>query len=258
MPGFMTRIQRLLPGLIFPALLLAALEFASRAGLVNKTFIPPPSRIFDQLVTIVTSGAMFKPLAETLSVMFAGYAIGCAAAIFLGILMGYYRPIFLLFEPLVETLRPIPKSALVPLLMLLLGLGTGMKITSVALGTFFPVLINTLQGVRAVDPVMSDMGRTFGYRGASLLFRIFLPASAPYILAGMRISLAIALIVIIIAEMLSSSQGLGTLILALQRSFMVPESYAWLVIVAVFGFLLNTLFVWLERRLTFWKTPASG
>jgi ABC-type nitrate/sulfonate/bicarbonate transport system permease component len=108
-----------------------------------------------------------------------------------------------------------------------------MKVTVVALAAFFPVLINTVQGVRAVDPVVTDMARTFGHSGLAVLWRILLPASAPYILAGMRISLGISLVVVIIAEMISSSGGLGDLILDMQRSFQVTDSYAWLVIVAV-------------------------
>jgi ABC-type nitrate/sulfonate/bicarbonate transport system permease component len=251
------RLVGLLPGFALIAALIALLEVAAQSGWVNKIFVPPPSAIAIQVWDIVTTGAMAQPLTETVTVLFAGYGIGCAAAIVTGILMGYYRPVFLLLEPITEMLRPIPKTALVPLLMLLLGLGASMKITSVALSTFFPVLINTLQGVRAVDPVMSDMARTFGHKGAPLLWRIFLPAAAPYILTGMRISLAIALIVVVIAEMLSSSGGLGALILDMQRTFLVTKSYAWLVIVAVLGFGLNAVFVWAERRATFWSTPSA-
>jgi ABC-type nitrate/sulfonate/bicarbonate transport system permease component len=154
-------------------------------------------------------------------------------------------------------LRPMPKPALVPVLILLLGLGNGMKITVVVLAAFFPVLINTVQGVRAVDPVMTDMARTFGHRGPALLRRVLFPASAPYLFAGMRISLGISLVVVIIAEMISSTGGLGDLILDMQRSFLVTDTYAWLVIVAVLGFGLNLLFRWAERRATFWTAPGA-
>jgi NitT/TauT family transport system permease protein len=189
--------------------------------------------------------------------MFSGYGLGCAAAVALGILMGYYRRLYNLLEPLTEFLRPLPKVTLLPVLILFLGLGATMKVTIVALAAFFPVLINTVQGVRAVDPVVTDMARTFGHSGFAVLRRILLPASAPYILSGMRISLGISLVVVIIAEMLSGTGGLGDVILEAQRRFLVVDSYSWLVVVAAFGFCLNALFVWAERRSTFWVAPAS-
>jgi ABC-type nitrate/sulfonate/bicarbonate transport system permease component len=172
--------------------------------------------------------------------------------------MGNSRRLYNLFEPLVELLRPIPKAALLPALILFLGVGASMKITIVALAAFFPVLINTVQGVRAVEPVLTDMARTYGHSDTAVLMRILLPSSAPYILAGMRISLGISLIVVIIAEMLSASGGLGDVIIHGQRMFLVVDSYAWIVVVAALGFLLNALFRWAERRTTFWVAPSSG
>jgi ABC-type nitrate/sulfonate/bicarbonate transport system permease component len=251
------RLVRAVPGVLFLALLVIALEIAVRTGAADKSFVPAPSAVASLIGSLLGSGSIWPPLAETTLLLFAGYGAGCALAIALGALMGYYRPVYLLFEPITELLRPIPKPALVPVLLLLLGLGTAMKVTVVALAAFFPVLINTIQGVRAVDPVLTDTARTFGHGDLAVLLRILLPASAPYILAGMRISLGISLVVLIIAEMVSGTGGLGDLILDMQRQFAVTESYAWLVIVAVLGFGLNLLFRWAERRLTFWSAPPS-
>jgi ABC-type nitrate/sulfonate/bicarbonate transport system permease component len=131
-----------------------------------------------------------------------------------------------------------------------------MEITIIALSSFFPVLINTIQGVRGVDPTMVDTARTFGYGTRAIWLRILLPASVPFILAGMRISLGIGLVMVIIAEMLSGTGGLGDVILSAQRSFKVKDSYAWLVVLAVFGFALIALFDWAERRLSFWHAPG--
>jgi ABC-type nitrate/sulfonate/bicarbonate transport system permease component len=171
--------------------------------------------------------------------------------------MGNYRRVYNLFEPLIESIRPIPKAALLPALILFLGFGPAMKVTLVALAAFFPVLINTIQGVRSVDPVLTDMARTYGHSGMTVLWRILMPASAPYILSGMRISLGICLIVVIIAEMVSGTGGLGDVIVHGQRMFLVVDSYAWLIVVAALGFALNMLFRWAERRTTFWVAPAS-
>ena len=251
------RMVAALLGAVVPVTALAVLEIASRRGWVNPTFLPPPSTIFAAFWGIITSGGFAAPLAQTLLLLFTGYGIGCLAAIALGVLMGSSRPIFNLFEPLTELLRPLPKPALLPVLILFLGLGARMEITIVALGCFFPVLINTIQGVRAVEPTMINTARTFGHGTMTILRRILLPASAPYILAGMRISLGLGLILVVTAEMIAGSGGLGDSILSAQRTFLVKESYAWLIVLALLGLLLTWLFTWVERRLAFWNAPQA-
>ncbi len=244
-------------GIIVPLGALIVLEIASRRGWVNPTFLPPPAAILATFWGIITSGSFGAPLALTLLLLFIGYGIGCVPAIALGILMGSSRPIFNLFEPLIELLRPLPKPALLPALILFLGLGARMEITIVALGCFFPVLINTIQGVRAVEPTMINTARTFGHGTMAIWRRILLPASAPYILAGMRISLGLGLILVVTAEMIAGSGGLGDSILSAQRTFLVKESYAWLVMLALLGLLLTWLFTWVERRVAFWNAPPA-
>ncbi|MGH7034369.1 MAG: ABC transporter permease [Stellaceae bacterium] len=244
-------------GVVVPVGLLLCLEVASRGGLVDPTFLPPPSAILATVWGIVASGSFLAPLAQTIAFLVVGYGTGCVAAITLGILMGYSRAVYNLFEPLVELLRPLPKAALLPVLILFLGLGAKMEITIVALGCFFPVLINTLQGVRAVEPTMIDTARTFGHGTFAIWRRILVPASAPYILAGMRVSLGLGLILVVTAEMIAGSGGLGDAILSAQRTFRVKESYAWLVVLAALGLVLTGLFSWLERRIAFWNAPST-
>lgn len=257
MPKGRERMTAVMLGIALPLAGLVALEIASRSGWVNPTFLPPPSTILASFWGIIASGSFIAPLAQTLLLLFAGYGIGCLAAIVLGVLMGSSRPIFNLFEPLTELLRPLPKPALLPALILFLGLGARMEITIVALGCFFPVLINTIQGVRAVEPTMINTARTFGHGTMAIWRRILLPASAPYILAGMRISLGLGLILVVTAEMIAGSGGLGDSILSAQRTFLVKESYAWLVVLALLGLLLTWLFTWVERRLAFWNAPQA-
>lgn len=251
------RLGIIVAGCAVPVVLLLCLEFAARDHLVNPTFLPPPSAIIETFWGIVSSGGFVAPLAQTILFLFVGYGIGCVAAIVLGILMGYSRPIYNLFEPLTELLRPLPKPALLPALILFLGLGAKMEITIVALGCFFPVLINTLQGVRAVEPTMINTARTFGHGTFAIWRRILLPASAPYILAGMRVSLGLGLILVVTAEMISGTGGLGDAILGAQRTFLVKESYAWLIVLALLGLLLTWLFTWVEKRLAFWNAPQA-
>jgi ABC-type nitrate/sulfonate/bicarbonate transport system permease component len=151
-----------------------------------------------------------------------------------------------------ESLRPMPKAALLPVLMLFLGIDTTMKVTAIVLSTFFPVLINTMQGVRGVDPVLIATGRTFGLSRFAITRKIVLPAAFPYILAGMRIGVALALLVTILAEMLAGTGGLGFIIIDNQRSFLIRQMYSWLVILALLGLCLNAAMNFAERRLAPW------
>jgi ABC-type nitrate/sulfonate/bicarbonate transport system permease component len=236
-------------GLVTFLAILAVWETVSASGQVNPALLPPPSRVLPLVWQILASGSLVAPLADTLSLLALGYGIGCALACALGLAMGWSAWLFRLLEPLAELIRPIPKPALIPPLFLFLGLGTATKVTVVALAAFFPVLINTLQAVRGVDPVMVGTARTFGYSRSETLFNTVLPAALPMILTGMRVSLGLSLVLVILAEMLVNSNGIGYLILDMQRSFRVPEMYAWIIIVGLLGLLLNSVFEWIEGKL---------
>nr|WP_314075760.1 ABC transporter permease [uncultured Roseococcus sp.] len=246
-----------LPGLLVLGLILLGLELAVETGWVRRALMPPPTAIALTLWDLLTSGEFVAPLLATMELVFTGFAIGSALGIAGGLAMGWFPAVFRLLEPLVELMRPIPKAALVPPLMLFLGIGTTMKVTSVALAVLFPVLVNTLQGVRGTDRVMLDAARTHGWGTAHTLRHLVLPAALPFILAGMRISLGLALVLAVLAEMLSGQGGLGFLILDMQRSFLIRQMYAWLIILAVLGLALNGLFLLAERRALHWQPQSN-
>jgi ABC-type nitrate/sulfonate/bicarbonate transport system permease component len=254
MSALRLRARALLPGLAFIAFWIAALEVAARAGWVNKLFSPFPSQIATQLGRVVGAPAFLDALASTVGLLAVGYLLACTVGVLLGLAMGYHRPTYALLEPTLELLRPIPKPALLPPLILLLGLGAPMKIAIIFLGAVFPVLINTIQGARTVDPVLVDVARTFRRGTLRTVFRVILPASLPMILAGMRVSLGLGLILVILSEMLTGSHGLGAQLVDAQRAFRVQEMYAWTVVLAVLGLALALSFDALERRLIFWSS----
>ncbi len=238
-------------------LALVAVEAAVRGGHVNAALIPAPTAVAQRVAAIVSSGEIHAPLGATLYLLFTAYFAASALAILVGLLMGRFRPLYNLLEPLVEVLRPLPKPALLPPLILFLGLGDPMKLSVVGLGVFFPVLVNAVQGVRGVDPVLVDTGRTFRCGRLALLVKIVLPAALPLILAGMRVALGLGLILVVIAEMLAGTGGLGYLIIDMQRSFRVRDMYAWIVILAVLGYALNAVFLVLERRVIHWAIART-
>jgi ABC-type nitrate/sulfonate/bicarbonate transport system permease component len=240
-------------GLLSIVTVLGAWEWAGRTGRLNPVLMPRPSLIAEVLWRILSSGEFLGPLGHTLLLFGIGYGLACLIGITLGLLMGYSPAVYGLFEPLVELIRPLPKSALVPALFLFLGIGSATMITVVVLAVVFPVLINTLQGVRGIDPVLLDTARTFHCSRRRTILRVVLPAAMPMILAGMRVGLGLGLVLVILAEMLAGESGLGYLILDLQRSFQIREMYAWIAILAALGGGLAFIFDWTDRRLVPWR-----
>jgi ABC-type nitrate/sulfonate/bicarbonate transport system permease component len=232
---------------------LALWELVSDTHLANPALLPPPSTTFRAAWALVRSGAVLGPLARSLSLLAAGYTIAVAVGVGLGLAMGCSRAIYGLFEPLIELMRPIPKTALVPPLFLFLGIGTTTMVTIVAVGCFFPVLINTVQGVHGIDPVLLDTARTFRRPRGRTVVEVILPATLPMIVTGMRVSLALGLILVVVAEMLAGTGGVGFLILDMQRSFDIVAMFAWLLILAVLGLALSLLFDFVETRAVPWR-----
>lgn len=228
-------------------------EGVSRSGLVNGVLLPPPSRIFPALWDILSSGDFVSPLLSTLGMLAIGYSIACLLGVALGVAMGFSNRIYYLLEPLVELVRPIPKPALIPVFVLFLGIGAPMKITMVALAALFPVLINTLQGVRGVDPVLLGTAKTLGCSKAATIRKFIIPAALPLILTGMRVSLGMGLVLVILSEMLAADRGIGFLILDLERSFQVQQMYAWIFILAAVGLALNAAFEYVEDKVVPWR-----
>ena len=233
-------------------------EVLSRARVLNPQFFPPVTDILGTFVALWQNNVFPGHLATTLWRMAVGYAVAAALGTGLGLLMGRWRAVYDLFEPLVEFLRPMPPVALIPVLILLVGIGDEMKIIIVAFASLFPVLLNTVEGVRGVHPTLLDVARTFRYGEADLLRRVILPAALPQIMAGLRISLAIALIVALVSEMIGATAGLGYFVLQAQRGLRIRDMYAAIVLLALLGFTLNWLFLLVEARVLAWHRASTG
>jgi ABC-type nitrate/sulfonate/bicarbonate transport system permease component len=229
----------------------------SAAHWVNSPNWPPVTAVFEALVGGVRSGELLDIFGSSLYRMAVGYAIGIAVALVVGLLMASVRLVYLALEPLVELLRPIPIPAIVPPLILLLGIDDALKIFIVAFASFFPVLINTVGGVRAVDPVAINVARTLRVGRLRTVTRVVLPASLPYILAGMRVSLALALIVTVVAEMIAGSAGIGYYLMTMQYAMRSADMYAAILVLAAVGYCLNRGFLTVERRLLHWYRSAD-
>src|SRR5882724_2274108 len=239
-------------GVAFIVLLLVLWEIAAASGVMPVMSFPRMSEILATWERLIVSGELPGELVPSLWRMFAGYFIGVALGVAIGLLMGYVRFFYNLLEPITEVLRPIPSPAYLPIMILFLGIDDEMKIFMIAFASVFPVLLNTYSGVRSVDPIQLQTARTFGVSGRRLLTQIVLPASSPYIFTGMRISLAVALIVMVISEMVAASNGIGYFILSAQRGFKIRDMFAGVLTLAMLGYLLNWLFLLIENRILAW------
>ena len=219
---------------------------------------PPLTAVFEALIEGIRSGELFDIFGSSLYRLAVGYAVGVAAALGVGLLMATVRVAYLALEPLVELLRPIPIPAIVPPLILLLGIDDALKIFIVGFAAFFPVLVNTIGGVRAVDPVAINVARTLRVGRLRTVTRVVLPASLPYVMAGMRISLALALIVTVVAEMIAGSEGIGYYLMTMQYAMRAADMYAAILVLAAVGYALNRGSLAVERRLLHWYLAAEA
>jgi ABC-type nitrate/sulfonate/bicarbonate transport system permease component len=240
-------------GLILILVLLALWEVSVKSGMTQSLSFPPISSVFKAWWKLIYSGVILEQLGASLYRMFIGYFIAAFCGITLGLLMGYFRIMDNLLEPLVELLRPIPTPAYIPVAILLLGLGTEMKVFLIAAATFFPILLNTYSGVKHVDAVQIDTGRTFGLNAFNILRKIIFPSAIPHVFTGLRISLGIGLIMVVISEMVAANSGIGYFILQAQRSFEVAQMYAGIFTLGIVGYLLNFIFIRIEKRIVHWS-----
>jgi ABC-type nitrate/sulfonate/bicarbonate transport system permease component len=252
--GYLYRLRsaRRLSGVLLVAALLLLWEASARLGWVASSNWPPVSGVFVALVRGFADGELARLLASTLSRMAAGYVIGCGCGIALGLLLGTNRWARYVLKPLIEVMRPIPAPAIVPPLILLLGVDNALKVFVVALACFYPVFLNTLAGVAGVDEVLLQTARTFKLSSRRVLLNVILPASLPMIAAGMRTATGIALVVTVIAEMIAGSAGLGYYIIQMQYALKPEAMYAAVICLAVTGYLLNRIFLLIEARAIPW------
>ena len=246
------------PGLATFAVALLLWEVSARLNPVMGTYLPPASRILQSLFQLALSRELLGHLLATLMRFFTGYFLAAALAVALGIILGYFRRAYNLFEIVIELLRPMPSVAIIPVAILMLGIGNATIIAVTVYACAWPILINTIDGVRNIDRTLLDTGRTFGLGRWRILRAVALPAALPYIATGLRVSLSIALILVTTGEMVVGASGLGFFILDEERSLRTSNMYAGIALVSFVGYALNRLFVWLDQTAMKWHRGMMG
>ena len=243
-------MKRQLWGLLVPLLILVAWWIYSASG--SNLYFPPVPEVFETLRTSLLGDGFTRHVLPSLRNWFLGFLVGCLAAIVFGLLIGSSRALTHLTRVPVEFARALPPPALIPVAIALLGIGEQMKWGVIAFGVFFPVLLATIDGVKGVEGTLLDTARLYRIRGRWHVTRVILPAAAPQIVAGMKVSLSIALILMIVSEMVASVQGLGFFTLQAQRTFSYSEMWAGIILLGLIGFLANMIFEQLSRRTLYW------
>lgn len=236
---------------------LAAWEIVPRLKLVEPAFLPPLSEVLATGWSLLRTGELMQHVRASLSRSLLGFGLAIVASVPLGLLIGWYKGVANTLNPLLEALRNTAALALLPVFILLLGIGETSKVALIVYACSWPILLNTVSAVRGVDPLLIKSARTMGLSPPQLFRKVILPASVPTIFVGIRLAGANSLVVLIAAEMIGAKAGLGYLIIYAQYNFQIPHMYFGILTITVIGVTFNALLQAVERHFTSWK-PVAG
>ena len=254
-PRHAGRTERVSLGLVGLALVVGAWQIAVSAGMVSSLAVPGPWKVAGRIGDLLSTQAFYRELWDTVWTWAVALVAAAFVAIPCGLLIGSLPHLYPPFAGLIHVLRSIPSTALIPIAILYFGLGTEMKMAIVCYAIGWPLLLNTIYGVQAIDPMMRTSAKSLRWSRWRILTRVTMPGAAQYIGTALRLSGAIGLVVILSAELLGATHGIGTLIFQYGQAQLPAFVYAAIIVVGVFGMLIYEALTWLERRLSPWA-PA--
>ncbi len=240
----------------FPLALLAV--WAAWSANSDTFYYPPLTDILETFNETWVFERVGSDVVPSLLRMFSGFVIAVVLAVAGGLALGASRRARRAFAPIVEFLRAIPPPALLPFAILVVGVGDSMKVFIIAFVCLWPILLNTIDGVTGVDPTLRETARVYGIPRGQVVRRVMLPAATPQIFAGMRTSLSLALILMVISEMVASTNGIGYFVLQSQRTFAIPEMWSGIILLGLLGYAFNGVFVLIEKRVLRWHRGARA
>jgi ABC-type nitrate/sulfonate/bicarbonate transport system permease component len=250
------RVGRPVLGLVAFAAAVGIWEVLARSE--GSFLVPTASAVAERAWHVWPTPEFLSNVAASLRRFAAGYAIGASVGVAVGVAMGSSRRVRQALDPLVELLRATPAIALVPALIVILGVGDRMRISVIAFGVVFPVLVNSMDGVRAASSELHETASLLRTSRAERILRVGLTAALPSIFAGLRVAVSIGLVMVVVSEFVGGGDGLGRYILVEQSQFKIPEMYAGILFLGLLGFALNGVFVLVERRALAWHHGATG
>lgn len=240
-----------------PIFIILCWELATRFGLVESWFLPPPLQVFNTLYEMMVSGEVPYHTAISMGRAATGYLLAAAIGIGLGLLIAWSVIIEDFFDPLIELIRPLSTFALVPILFLWFGVGNTSKIIIIFKSCLFPILLNTIAGIKGVDKKLILAAQSLGANGSQLWLRVLIPSALPVIITGLRISTAMAMMSLVGVEMLSSDSGLGFLVIDAQRTFDTKRVFAGIIVLSVVGFSIDFMARLIQAKVVSWHTETS-
>jgi NitT/TauT family transport system permease protein len=236
-----------------PILLLLLWELSARAKIIDVRFFPAPSSILSAMVVLIKSGELQRHTYASLQRLFLGLLAGGVPALILGVMMGLNRTLRAVFDPLISATYPIPKSSILPLALLVFGLGEPSKIFMVAVGVFYPIAMNATTGVREISKIYLDVGQNFKASRWNVFWTIALPGAMPTIMTGVKLGVGLGLVLIAISEMVGAKSGIGYMIWSAWETFSIDQMYVGLFVIALIGFILTLALNEIEKLLVPWK-----
>jgi ABC-type nitrate/sulfonate/bicarbonate transport system permease component len=229
-------------------------QIVSKSGIVNEFTLPAPTTVLSTAWELISSGALWPEISASLYRIGMGYAIGCILGIIIGILLGFSKLGEKLGMPIINILYPVPKIAILPLIMLWLGIGEISKITVISLAVFFPIVYNTYTGVSQTNRLLLNVAITFGATKLDLIRKVIFPSSLPMIFAGMKISAGVSLLILVSAEMIAAQHGIGSFILKNADLLVISKVLVGVLVLCIIGGLFNFILAKLEKKLIHWKS----
>lgn len=220
----------------------------------TSVYFPSLQTILESFADTWFSERAMTDVVPSLARFLAGLAIAVVLGIALGTVLGLNATLRRAVQPILDFSRALPKPALLPIAIVALGVGDGMKVFIIAFGALWPVLLNTIDGVRGVDSMVRDMAKVYGLTATQRIFKVVLPSASPQIFVGARVSLSIGLILMVVSEMVASTNGLGYFVLLSQQTFAIPEMWAGIILLGLIGYGTNAIFMLVERRVLAWHS----
>lgn len=220
---------------------------------LDPTFLPAFSTVLKSLADLTLSGELWRHTWISFNRAFSGFILSTLLALPLGFLIGWFKPVERFLDPALQAFRQLPTLALFPVFILVFGIGEVSKIAIIIKASFWPIFLNTVSGVSQIEPVLVKSARSMGVSSFGMFRRVVLPASIPSMFSGLRLSATTALLMLVAAEMLGASSGIGFLIFNSEARFMIPEMYAAILALTLYGIILNYVLIAVQKRVSRWK-----
>lgn len=242
---------------ISPVALLIIFELIGRSGLIDPFFFPAPSAMLKCLWEMTVSGEIFPHLGISIVRAVCGYLIAAILGLSIGLLVAWSRVCEIIMDPLIELIRPISTFALVPIMFVWFGIGNGSKTAIIVKACFFPIVLNTIAGIKGVDSRLIQAARSLGARGRQIWTMVLIPSALPMIITGMRVSTAMSMLAIVGVEMLAADSGIGFFVIDAQRVFATERMFAGIIVISLMGFGLDRIARWVQKKVLSWHADTS-